>query len=135
MFWFGARCGYETLKMGQRRMQSDVYALGMVYWQMWAMRDPNTLPSVAAKPFRNVTRQQVSARPFAKTSRVYIRARTCCVTHVNRLQLLEKLERSDTPPQPASCPFPLYEVMKKCWIQDAMFRPDIKAIIKAVTLG
>ena len=60
VWWFDTRCGYETLKMGQRRMQSDVYALGMVYWQMWAMRDPNTLPSVAAKPFRNVTRQQVS---------------------------------------------------------------------------
>ena len=57
------------------------------------------------------------------------------MTSGNRLQLLEKLERSDTPPQPAGCPFPLYEVMKKCWIQDAMFRPDIKAIIKAVTLG
>ena len=57
------------------------------------------------------------------------------MTSGSRLQLLEKLERSDTPPQPAGCPFPLYEVMKKCWIQDAMFRPDIKEIIKAVTLG
>ena len=55
------RCDVETLKMGQRRVQSDIYALGVVFWQMWTTKDPNATLKVAALPYRDITRHDVSS--------------------------------------------------------------------------